>query len=371
MPAARTAVAVATLVAAALAQSQKIVSPTNLATVDGASYSPLPWFAPNAFQPARWLAIHSDIGGRVRTLSALAFRRDAAAPPQPATRTLDLELVVGESVPFDRPSWEFARNWIGAPTTVLPRQLVNVGALTGTGSPPPFDLRFFFATPVVYGGVNSIAYELRVHAVTGAATCNLDAVQTSALGGFPGLPQGQGCNPTGSFFSMKLGIAHHEVGSTYCFGAYVTDAPTFARTVLAFGSTNPNLPVPGLCSNLLTDLLAVVDIGTTDVNGRLAEWISAGTTTFYFPTGSAMFAMPNTFANAQFYVQAHAFDALSTSGIPITNSNGYQVYVPPLGPTAPPPVTSIFTIVPNPAHPSALLVTPNIGYGLVAEFTWQ
>lgn len=140
----------------------------------------------------------------------------------------------------------------------------------------------------------------------------------------------------------------------------VTGGPASAPTLAALGATNPNLPFPGLCSNVLTDLIVMLPIGSTSATGTI-------TTT---QAEQATFVMPNPFPGFSLFTQVHCVDLASTFPIPITNSNGRNNVVP-LGGSNPGLVARVVNNAGGLTATSGVyFATSTIGYGLVCEFTY-
>jgi hypothetical protein len=353
-----------TLAGVLLAQGT-IVSPPGLDMLEGNASNTWPLWG----DVPRYMQIHGDLGSTPRALRQLAFRLNGNAAAYPGPRVLDAELVMGNSVPWDRPSWIYANNWVGTPVTVMARTTVNLQNLTGGAGPTPFDAKFPFSTPFVYTAQSSIAWDLRAHSNTGTGGGPWDAHWASAGTGGLNATIGTGCTASGQSAPMLLGGSHADYSGIFNMGWYVNRGPANAPTVLAFGTTNPNLSVPGLCDMLYTNLQIVLPMGSTDATGFLGERFTATTVG---PGGRNAWALPNTFPTAIFFLQAHSLDAGSTNPIPISSTHGRQVTVPTSNLTTVVRVTRLyhFNGGGNATYPNAFHVTGSVGCPLVTQFTY-
>ena len=351
------------------APAQSFVSPVGLANVEGSSNSPYPFMDTT---PRRRMQIHSDLKGSAVTIGKLALRKDGSVATGTGTRSLSIEIWMAASVDWDKASFLFDLNYLNkaSATRVLPRQTVNLGPLTGTGSPSPFEIAFVFATPFAYTGTTSLLWEALVYSntVTGtfAAAADLDFVSSLS----PNAPTtGSGCTVTGQPFPMSLWVFGADSCGTYHFGAQIENAPANSTTVLAFGSANPNQQVPGLCSTLLTNLLATPMVGKTDATGFLGATWTQGTVVGKNPGGSLVFLAPNIFAGAALYLQAHTIDPTSSSPIQVANSEGRKLVVPQPNLTRINKVTSIDNHDGGTTGVGAIYNQfGNVGGGLVTQF---
>ncbi|MEZ5966106.1 MAG: hypothetical protein R3F56_19880 [Planctomycetota bacterium] len=358
--------AVGALFAAPLFAQTAFVSPVAAAAVDGNASNSFPW---NTTIICRYMQVHSDTVGTPMVVTQVAQRRNGTSTPPGGSRTVDLELFMGESVAWNRISYVFAANYIGGSSQVVTRQVVNIGPLTGAGNPAPFEMLIPLSTPFAYTGVNSLAWEAVQYSNAASGTfTTVDTHQGTATNGSSSLT-GAGCVATGQTSTMDLQVQHVDRGGAYQVGFYVRYAPAGAPTVLYLGSSNPNLSFPGLCGNLYTDLAAVLASGVADANGDLRE--TASTATSSYPYAPWTFVMPNVLGAPTLYVQAHAFDAGRTDPVPICNSNGrsFAVPAPNIGTIS--EVSRLYNFqFQGPSYPNATPLTLDHGYAAVTEFTY-
>lgn len=316
------------------------------------------------------MQIHSDVVGTAMLITKVAQRRDGASAPTAGVRIVDMDLTMGESVPYDRYSYVFASNYIGGSTIVIPRQVMNIGPNSTAGNPSPFEMVMPLSTPFVYTGINSIAWEVMQYSNAASGSFNTIDVQAGTSGASATVSlTGAGCTATGQSTVMDLQIQHVERGGTYQFGAYVRYAPANAPTVLFLGTSNPNLPFPGLCGNLYTDLFAQIGGALSDAAGDVRETGSSASSSY--PYAPWTFVMPNTLGSPTLYAQAHAFDVGRVDPIPICNSNGRSWTVPAPATTVVSKASRLYNFqFQGPTYPNASPLTLMPAYAAVTEFTY-
>ena len=344
------------------AQTQTIVSPVGLATAEGNASNAFPWNDQSVSPTRVYQQIHSDLGTTVRLLKKLAWRANGGGGTTPNVRTNDLELFLGPSVNYDQASWIFARNYVGTRTSVVPRQVINFGPLTGGGSPAPFNFGIPLPTPYMHVGTTSLCWEAVIHSSSGTFV-TIDA-HSSSITSATFASTGPGCTASGQASPMLHGPRSGDYGGTLIFGTYVEFAPKTAPLILAIGATNPNLTIPGLCGGIYTDLLLMLPIGSSDATGFLGT-IALSTK---FPAGPGCFALPNTAQGATLFTQVLAPDVGSTMPIPIATSDGKTFTVPTSNLSVIAQVTRIYNNSNSVTDPWAYFA--DAGYGIVTEFTY-
>jgi hypothetical protein len=359
---------VASLCAAPLPAQQTIVSPLPAsATVEGTGSNAFPW---NTTIVCRYMQVHSDVGGTPKIITRIAQRRNGTVAPQNGTRAIDLELTMGSSVSYDSVSYVFANNYIGAPTLVVPRQVINIGPTVVPGSPAPFEMVIPLTTPFVYTAANSLAWEVVQYSNTAnGLTASIDTETGSSTSGAAPVLTGAGCTATGRSAVMDLGIQHVDRGGTYQFGAYVTGAPANAPTLLFLGTSDPALQVPGLCGSIHTDLTLLLGVAVADASGFVRELGTS--TTLSYPSALFTFVLPNALGGATLYAQAHALDAGRPDPIQVSNSNGRSWVVPMPNTTVVARASRLYNFqLQGPTYPHATPLTLAPGYSAVTEFTY-
>ena len=160
---------------------------------------------------------------------------------------------------------------------------------------------------------------------------------------------------------MTLAPAFADMGGTLLFNFTVANGPLSAPVFLSLGTTNPNLAVPGLCSNLATDLAVIYPLGLTS---------AAGATSFH-NAGLSAVAIPNTIPGGTVFAQAHAFDAGRPDPIQVCNSQGRQLAIPTSNLSNVVLATRLFSQLGGTAATESLFFFGTIvGHALVTEFTY-
>ena len=362
--------AVPALLVSALAAQTTIVSPVGLATTEGSSSNAFPFTNTSVASTRRYMQIHSDLVGTPMAINKLSFRMNGTASSFAGSAVCDMELNLGDSRSYDRPSWVFAGNWLGTPATALTRTNINFGPLTA-GTPAPFEFNIPLTTPWVYSGVTSFAWEAVVHslALTAPFASAMDVDPASIVAGAAAVDTGPGCIATGQTLAMSLAVTHADTTGTWAFGCAVDRGPASAPTFLYLGTSNPNTAFPGLCGNLYTDLVLSLPLGATDATGFSGTFSNvAGTTKT--SGGANVFALPNSIPGVTIFMQAHALD-VGQPGLPIANSNGMSVVVPTPNNTKIRQITRLLNNFGGVTQTDAIFFnTTNIGHGAVTEFTF-
>jgi hypothetical protein len=245
---------------------------------------------------------------------------------------------------------------------VLPRTFVTwgpQGALSLPG-PMPFNgtSEIVLATPFVYTGTAPLIWEVAYfgNVITGTMAA-YDADRSTQVNA-SSTQTGIGCAPTGSTSPMMLTYLVNDSAGTLLMNGSVSGGSANMPVLMAIGFVNPNVPVPGLCSNLYTDAVALQFLGLSSASGAYTTDV---------PTGAIV--MPNAFQGTQVFTQAFVLDPLSTMGIPFTASNGRRSVIPAAGTAQVNRVTRLWNTVGGTTTPWAVCFSSTIGYGLVVEFT--
>lgn len=346
-----------------LAGQTTIVSPINATTREGNSENLFPWAN---YACPHYMQIHSDIGGSPKQITQLAFRMDARDTVNyTAINQIDMELIMGHGRPATSPSFVFAANYVSPPTTVMARRVVAMGpqGQNSTVGPNPFtsNMNLFLDAPYPYSGVDSLVWEAVIYGNSvGGTFCRLDVDCSSRTNGSSSITGG-GCVATGQSAGMTLAPAFADMGGTLAMNFTVTNGPLSAPVLLSLGATNPNLPFPGLCSNLLTSLDAMWYIGTTDSAGAIS----------YHHAGASAFGIANTIPGRTLFAQAHAFDPGRSDPILITNSEGRQLNIPTSDRSNVVRATRLFSQLGGTGSTESLFFFGStIGHALVTEFTY-
>lgn len=152
---------------------------------------------------------------------------------------------------------------------------------------------------------------------------------------------------------MRLDSTSVAVGLGTYYAHTVRAAPVSAPLVLALGASNPNLPVPGLCCNLFTDLLTTLGVGSTGLDGS------------YTSAGSTVFFVQRNLVGQSLHAQVFAVDPGSSHAIPLLGSNGAVTTF--AAPQVFPEVSRIYSEG-DPTAPIAPFASDTLGFGLVTRF---
>jgi hypothetical protein len=348
-----------------LAAQQTIVSPVLAANVEGNNENLFPWA--NAGVP-RYMQLHGDLGLTPLQIKKLAFRMDARDTVNyTAVNQIDLEMWMGHGVRATQPSWFFAQNYVRPRTTTIARKVINFGpqGQNSTMGPRPFtsNMNLVLDQPFQYLGssAGSLVWEVMIHANTVGGTWARHDVDASSRTNTTSALTGAGCVASGQTAAMTHAVAMADMGGTVLMNITVTAGPANAPTYAALGTANPDVQVPGLCSNLQTNLTLTYPIGTTDGLGAIS----------FHNAGRSAFALPNQFQNGTLFTQAHSLDPARADAIKVCNSNGRSTVVPTSDTSHVVDATRLFSqLGGTQATESVFFFGSIVGYALVTEFTY-
>ncbi|MCC6670457.1 MAG: hypothetical protein IT458_05305 [Planctomycetes bacterium] len=315
------------LLGAGLVAQNYVVAPTILENLEGNSNNTWPWN--NA---ARYMQLHGDLKGTPRGFTGIAWRRDGALGNTLAyaPRTLTMEVSMGDGN-LAAVSATFATNYLNTPVNVFTRKTVNAPDWVArrASEPATFDFALVFDAPYGYIGTNDLVYEIVIHATTaGTAGYAADYVNSNATANWYGAYQaaGTGCTTANGAMGLRSQVYASPSRQLFSLRWDIERGPTSAQTTCLVGLADPNLPVPGLCTNLRTDGALFTVSATTNATGTAN---SAALTTPY----------SSSLAGFVFTSQAFALDA-GQSGIPVAGSNGITITLPAI-PATPPGIARI------------------------------
>lgn len=349
------------LLATSLVAQGVVVSPVGSAALEGDSNNVFPF---GQATPRRYMQIHADLGPTPLVITKLSFRVNASATNYTATRTLDLEIYMGEALPAAQatPSFTFDANYAGPKTTVLPRTFVTFGP-TGqsvTPGPNPFNatLEIPLATPYVYTGAAPLIWEVAYFGQTGTGTMSAYDADASTSLTAPSTITGIGCAPSTSTTPMTHTFTVNDTAGTLLMNGTITGGPANQLALMAIGFTNPNLPVPDLCANLYTDAALIQTLGLTTATG-----------TFTADTPTGLLVLNNSAVGLPIHTQAFVLDPGSTFALQLCASNGRSAIVPAPGTAQVNAVTRLWNTVGGTTATTAFFTTSTVGYGLVTQFS--
>jgi len=337
--------------------AQSAISPSGAATVEGTTRSTIPFLGSLS---SRYLQLHGDLPTSL-TIHRLSFRQDAGSVTNfTGTRSIDLELFLGNtSQSFDTPSMEFLGNYSGSRTARIARKTVNFGpqGQNAVAGPRPFQgMDLPLDSPFFHPAGFTLVWESLIRSGTTTGTMNsLDADDASGSVSGP-LSTGIGCIATGRTAAMthdaRIGAAFDRLS----FGVTVKDGPSNASTVLALGTVNSDILLPGLCSRLFTNLLVTVPIGSTNASGAITPDMAVG------------FYAQNTSPGAKLFTQVHSLDPARADLFKICNSGGAATTYPARDLTKQVKVTALTNLSAGIGATRAEFNVSDVGRGLVVRF---
>jgi hypothetical protein len=312
----------------------------------------------------RYQQIHGDMGPTPKLITKLSFRMNGGTGSFTGTRSIDLEMFIGYARPISQKSFVFAQNFVGAPTTAIARKTINMGpqGVCGPG-PNPFTSNMDLVLDALfpYTAISPLIWETVLYSNTVLGTFSaLDADQGSNTTGTAS-PVGAGCTATGRSVPMTHTASYIDCGGILVVNYQVANGPAGAPALLAIGSSNPNLSIPGLCSNLYTNLILLLPLPVLDPSGAVTPDMTA----------NSSFILPNSLAGATIYTQVHALDPARPDPIGISNSDGVAGNVPAMNTAK---IVDVARVWNNSGGTTATQgyfgVNTSVGFGLVTEFTY-
>lgn len=303
---------VAVLALAGLASAQSsLISPVEVASREGSNNNTYPFNA-----TFRYMQIHGDLRGNLQLIQRMSFRRDGLLTATSASRSLDIELSIGDSDYANR-STTFASNFTSTPSMVF-SGTVNFPSLPQPVSMPgPYAAVVSFTAPWLYVGTADLAWDWVTRSTSSTGSYYGDAHRELSSSYGSSLALGTGCTAGGQILPMQLTTYVRAITSSNLFnftsrGKYGAGG---AIGAILLGQTNPKLPFPICNRTLYTD-------------GLLSLPITASTTgTFGISNQTLPYAAA--FAGVKFYSQAYTADA-TQSPLPVAVSNGVESVVPAL-----------------------------------------
>jgi hypothetical protein len=338
------------LLCATLAAQNYTVSPGQYTSTSGNSNNTIPfWSATHRYQQ-----IHGDMQGAPRVMLGMSLRKAAITLSSGVARSSDVTILMCDSN-IASASTTFASNYIGTPTTVLPKTTINLPDWTSSqGTPEPWTVVIPFRVPWPYTGVNDLMWEWVIDATTATSTYAADACSQATVERRNGAigNNGSGCVATGNTATMKQALELYTLNTTNTLNLPLTtiNCPASVAGAILVGPTNPALSVPGLCERVYSDGLWTFGAGSN----------ASGVITL--PAVST--AHNNAWVGLSLYVQTIAVD-VGQSGLPFALSQGQQGTIPSMPPTGGAAVQRIWSNS-NSATTGSRESYP---YGLIVRFT--
>ncbi|MAE77494.1 MAG: hypothetical protein CMJ85_11575 [Planctomycetes bacterium] len=347
------------------AQAKYAVSPVIATNNEGTSANAFPF---TSTVQRRYMQVHSDLPNGAVRISAIGFRITATTIKPAGYRTLDMEMFMGRSRTWNTCSFYFDQNYLAPKTKVIKRKTFNFGPGIGASpGPSPFvtALELKLDAPYVRIPTFSVAWEIHMHSnVSGGSIGTIDADKANIVLGADS-PYGTGCTATGRTAPVRHTVEIADIAGTLLLMFSASQCPANAPGILVLGTKKLDLKIPGLCTNLYTDLFLVTPIGIANANGDLNR---DGTRWYYNAAGGA-WLLPSIGA-VTLYSQIMVFDA-GQSGIKLAGSNGAMLTLPTSNTAKSVPVTRLFNNSGGVTEKmSALFTTSSVGYCLPTRFTY-
>jgi hypothetical protein len=335
------------------ALAAQVVDPQYYSNSEGVSISSVPFT-----NIGRYQQVCPGMRGTARTINSISFRRDATRPDDlnEVARNVVVDVFMAETTVSPIGS-TFASNYSSAPIQVATNHGVNLPDVTlqPRQSPGVFNVTVPLMIPFFYSGNADLIFEIVVRQNDQAGRAYaLDAATGSNLLCYgPYTMNGTGCQVNGREVTLRSRIQDNNLptGWNTSFVWDLKNAPPSTAALLMVGFTNPNAPIPGLCSptnNLYTMPLITV-AGATDPAGVWGPFLPA------LPQfNPALVGSP-------IESQVVAIDQ-SQPGIPAVVSNGVTSFIIP-----PPPVMNLARLY-HGTDPNATTGTLNPSLANVVQF---
>ena len=349
-------VAALLLPAALPAQTNYTVSPGAFTTVAGNTHNPFPFY-PTTFSYAQ---VHDDLGGMVKRITAIAFRREETMAGTYPSCVVNLTLRISNAKTTSAtPSSSYAANHGSNLTEVLTKANVNFPSTVKPTTPTaPFAYVVPFPTkPFVYAPIGSLCWEMRVHSIQ--QTIYMDFVDSRS-----GDKQyGKGCRATGQtndawIVGMVTSIQSPPrtwkfYQSAYNLGPSQPYVWMIGADDKMWGSTPLPLdltPFGGSGCSIYTAPIIMIG-GTTDSTGYVNGYNNAVNT----PHNPTLWGVP-------LYIQTFSADP-GNPALPLVFTNGCKVTMP----TFTPPVCRIY----KRGSDTVTSGSVNLTCGLVTRFSYM
>ncbi|MBK8974452.1 MAG: hypothetical protein IPM29_00855 [Planctomycetes bacterium] len=312
-----------------IANAQPFTSPAGYLTLEGSSNHDYILFK---YDEMRWQQLDDTSVGIAPTLvQRVSWRRDGTSAPDPTwvARTMDVEVVLSNSVPAAGVSVDFAGNYSGAPTTAFVMKPVNLPDWTQppATTPAPFDLILQLDVPWVYTGQESFLWEVRTRNNTSGSDYGNDFQSVSGSKQSPnaGAAIGAGCIATGQSAAMALAGRLENQLTRFRLGYDLTNGPASTPAFVNIDAVNSNLSVPGLCATIVAVPTLTVPLGMTDATGAASVGLNVP-------------QIPG-LVGATIYAQGLAIDAGLGYGLALSNGRSNTF---PTAPATPVGVTRVY-----------------------------
>lgn len=332
------------LLAAPLAAQWSQVAPAHYESWEGTTVSSGP-FSGTAF-PVRMQQTHVEPKGAVRQILSLAFRRDGrAGDPRFGPRSVDMEMLMGHGA-LATVSASFAANYVSGPQTVLARRTLQTPDWSPDPrrAPTPFDFVLPLDAPFVHNGVDDFVWDITVHGASSTSTAvPMDGVTSGFNLVIPAnfSLNGTGCTHNGAEILLRPGISLQGFPvNGWILDWTATNCPPNTAGVFMLGIVDPDVPLPGLCTNVHVVPLVQVG-GTSDANGMFEP----------FPSTSPLPRIPQSAAGVGLRLEAQTV-LVAGPPLQLLATNGASSILPP-----PTPAVGIARVLQTPTSGPTLSTT--------------
>ncbi|MEZ5965277.1 MAG: hypothetical protein R3F56_15700 [Planctomycetota bacterium] len=341
-------IAVLTLLAASVSAQWSQVAPAHYDAWEGTTVSSAP-FSGTSF-PVRLQQVHIEPKGAVHTIASLAFRRDGRlGDPRFQGRTVDMEMQMGHGA-LASVSASFAGNYLSPPQTTLARRVVQTPDYSAGArqAPAAFDFVLPLDVPFAHNGVDDFVWDITVHGAGGTGTAvALDAVISGFNLVIPANYElnGTGCTYAGNEILLRPNVSLQGFPvNGWILDWAATACPPGTNGVFLLGTVDPDLPFPGLCTNV--HVLPLVQVpGVSDANGGYAP----------FPSTSPLPRIPQSGAGVGLRLEAQLVLLQAGPPLQLLASNGASAVLPP-----PTPMVGIARVLQTPTSGPTLSTTTGV-----------
>lgn len=297
--------------------AQGVTSPKGYDNIEGVSCSSHPFTQP------RYAQIHTDVTGK-HLFKSLNHRQDGQCTSA-GKKAIDLEIVMAHSSAASA-SKTFAANYKTPVQVVFKRRKLNTPDWKApTQAPHPWNWKLMFDAPFAYdSSKGDLLWESRLYNPKNSSNLWSDYHFTLSskrnVASWKAI--GAGCTAKGRTSPMThKSLVRTELRSnvsTLVFWTQTTNAPANAVSAVLIGTQNPAAPVPGLCTKLYTDAVAILEAKSSP--------------TGIIDTSSTTVPFDKNWVGQKLYSQAASVDVGRNDPLQVAASNGLELTLWDLSP---------------------------------------
>lgn len=258
-------------IVAGTADAQAFTSPAGYLTTEGSSNHTYILFK---YDRMRWQQLDdTNVGATPSLVQRIAWRRDAGAGANSTwtARTMDIEVVLSDSVPAAFVSTDFDANYAGMTSTVFTMKPVALPDWTQVPAttPAPFDLVLQLDTPWPHLGMKPFLWEVRTLNNTTGTDYGNDFQSKSGSRVTPndGTSIGSSCTVGGQ--PMTLASTVYNLVTSFRISYRVSNAPPSTSVFANLDLARSNITFPGLCAPIVVAPTISFPLGQSDAVGNL------------------------------------------------------------------------------------------------------